>query len=299
MFSKEKIRGCGSLKCNNIWVFEDELHKKVSFSQYVTDYENKAKVYICDSHGEADYSKIYLEKAIEQGFVKYMKKLKLGSHCKYPNKLWSEKWFLLSLAENDITYPDGKTTNYNSPKLSADDRAMFLKNVQEQVLRNPSLKHKGIISLQKEPVFYFFDMRGSCDYNDVKDNFSSKNSDKTESLIIDKTGSLILDKTKRKSRKTSSKIHPMDNLDNRRRSKKKSKKYMNLVLIGSEMCGSCRKTYTKLSKKHKVKKMYYDDIKTAVKEARKYAKNQGIKEYRSIKTIPAVFDKKTGELLDM
>lgn len=185
MFSDEYISGCGSLQCNNIWVFEEKLHKKVSFSKYVDDYENDAKVYICNNHGKADYSKIKLKTAIKHGFINYMKKLKLGSHCKYPNKLWSEKWFLLSLSENNVLI-DGHTINYNSPKLTTKDRGLFLNNASKQIYNNPELRNS-LITLIKEPVFYFFDMRGSCTYKNVKENLSrksDKNSIKSNKLIV-------------------------------------------------------------------------------------------------------------------
>lgn len=280
IFNKDEIEGCGNLKCNSVWTFDKKNHTKLSFGKYCKDFEEDAKVFMCNAHGDAEYSKIKLNTAIKNGALDIIKNIEFGTKCKYPSKLWNENWFLLSLTPNKVLLKKGLNSDKNmdieyiSPKLSTDDRMTFLTETYKYGKMFPNEvqdKNNGFIFIgNKTPVFYYFDMRGNCDYNNViKDLRNNKEMGLNQSM-------------------NSYQNYGNSYENNRNNDIKK------FLLFGSSQCGYCERAVKNIKEKYgenSLEVRYFDTIRGAVNEASKYAGQK-------FDTIPVVFEYGTKTRID-
>lgn len=159
IFEKKKVSTCGRIKCGQIGIFEHGKLGITTFNKYAKDYEADVFVYLCDSKGNASHSKIGILDAIKYGLVESLKDIKLGLNCKYPKKLWTDKWFLIKLFHNKVN--DG--VFYNN--MTTNDKIQFLK---EHAAGNKKL------TLESDAKFRCFRLSGDCDYVHIEKNISEK-----------------------------------------------------------------------------------------------------------------------------
>ena len=256
---------CDSVfKSDNVWVYERTL-KKMTFEKYVDEYESDTPVFFCDKKGNTDFSgSITMADILKHGLLEPIKKLELGSSCKYSKRLWSERFFLINLYHNHVRQ-EGSTKYEKYDNLSTDEKMAFLKYAYKS-------QDTTLIKLYDNPVFYFFEMAGSCDFKQVQENIGhpqervSKRSKKSQkSRIVDRQ---IVDRQFGYAQiKDTTQRHTSDIYD----------------LYGSEKnCIYCKNAVPKLKKLGLNMNIHdYDSIKDAIKEAQKIDKN--------VMGIPALF----------
>jgi len=258
IFSEKAIKGCSKkLKCDNVYTFESKLMRS-NFKKYVSDYESDTKVYSANNKGSAYFTDILMVDAIKLGALELIKDLKFVNTCKYPKKIWSEKWFKVSALPNYVLV-NGKKVLYDN--LNTEEKWSFINEVSSKKLTNVIF-----LSDLVKPTFYFFKMFGSCDHKDIQNNLAKRpqKSSKKRSL--------------KKYKFSSNKISASDTINDP------------IVLIGSKNCSWCVKMSEKLKQMsrngYNVDIRCLDiDISKAIDLAKQYS---GLE----IKTIPAVFHKK-------
>jgi len=214
-----------------VLIHEQMECERVPFHQYGTDFESNALVYICDKNGNANYSNIKFSFVLKNNLLKYIKNLKLGESCKYTKKLWSERWFLMKLYHNEIIY-NGVRKDYS--KFSADEQRDFISRYSGKLGSN-------CITLVDSPMFYFFDMKGNCDVQQIKSNLKKDKCKFGELLLRKGSGNEI-------------------------------------KLFGAEDCMWCHKALDKLKQLQKDGKKFtlevnmYPDIRTAIHHVKKIDK---------------------------
>jgi hypothetical protein len=192
VFQKANVIGCGLLECSRINTFdsEDESSKSkknnISFEDYLEDYESDSYVYLCTKDGEANYTKFLLNDLKKYNVIDYMKefsRMKLGHDCKYPDAFWKENWFFLNLEPNKCILDKRNSKNQKTivkyMDLKPDDQWAFLNNTTYYAKRHPKLVKKPenkflfLENIDEHPFFYFFDMKGHCDHDDIKKDLNS------------------------------------------------------------------------------------------------------------------------------
>ncbi len=238
------VKKNGSIDGGHVWSYEHKLVKN-TFEKYVENYESDTYVIVCDKHGNRKISNITVLDVIKNDGL--IKDLKFTNNCKYSKDLWSENWFLTKLYYSDIYY-DKKYIKYDD--LSTTDKLKFIKTASKN-------KKKDLIKISDKPMFYFFELTGECDHNNIKDNlhfFGRKRSGK---------------KSKLNSKSNSTSFTPTSN---------------KVYIYGSEKCSYCKIATDKYKKlNYDVKTHYFPEIKDAIAEVKKIDD--------SINTIPAIFIK--------
>jgi hypothetical protein len=261
MFEQEDIDGCTKIKCNKVWTFENSKYKQVTFEKYTDDYEHKENVYICNKIGAVNISKINISKFIKAGGLNPIKQYNFTNSDNYDIK--SDYWFLTKIYYHTIKI----NNNVNGGEflykdLSDNNKQYTLKEIAK------GYGHNNISFIKTEnPLFYFFDITGSCTYNDIQKII---NSCPQKSIGHDKYG--------QKKSQTSNKNTRID-----------------LVFFGSDNCSHCGVFLDsfndiKSSKKcpENLKNVFikinkFDDISKAIEEANKHST------IKKIKTIPSLF----------
>lgn len=262
------------LKNNKIWVFDDNKYKQLDFIKYVDLYESDendfkyASVYSCDKHGNILDLNIKLYDVLfkNKSIVNILKNIIFGSQCKYNHKLefattkqiilensklQQPRWFLMKLYKNKVN------TNFSNIPVFYDNLTSLQKlNFLQYAVKNP---HQKLIVLSENPIFYFFDLIGSCDHKHIKQNLLKSDE------------------------------HSLKENKNHKRSFSK-KLIHKLIMYGSPNCSYC----ITLKKKLEHKKIpfilhEYQDISEAVKKAKQIDP--------SINTIPALFKNINNKLI--
>lgn len=154
LFSKKEIKGCTSLKCNQVWVYEDKLKKK-SFNNYILEYENDTEVFKCNKYGNTTFTggKIDNDKYISM--IKHIKSLDIFKEIKF---------FKLRLFENFIIYNDIKFTYVD---LKDSDKYKFIMSTKD--------KHNTKIKSLKRPYFIYNGLNEKCTNKDIIKNIRTYN----------------------------------------------------------------------------------------------------------------------------
>jgi hypothetical protein len=264
LFSKKKVETCGRIKCGQVGVFENKKLSISTFNNYVKNYESEVNVFLCSNKGELSESKLNIMDAIKDGLLEPLKTLKLGTKCKYPKKLWTDKWFLIKLYHNKVEL-DGRNCLYDD--LSTNDKIKFLKEHS---------KGNKILILEDDAKFRCFSLDGNCDHEHIKNNISSRNFSNRKGKVEEKENG------NRKRKRSIKRIKGIKKKDIEKSTEKGTEKSTNLLLIGSSACHFCEELVKKLDdKKIKYIKEYHPDISSAINSAEKL--------HKDIDGIPALF----------
>ncbi len=265
IFSSDIVEGCTDIHCNQLWTFEDNLYKQTTFEKYVKDYESDAEVYYCDKHGNADFTKIFIPDLLNKKLLSFIQDLKLGTSCKYSQSFWNENWFHLQLIEHKVLIGPNKYIAYKDMDMKS--QIQFIKTFQKQKDLLNNLEPIKLLN-DEDLSFNFFNMSGSCSYDDVRDNIHSK-SDKHKLEL--RLGSL---KSKKSRKIKSSKFRIKNSFGF---GSDTDIKNLKLTMIGAEGCSYCRDLESKLKEYYKdkkitdvtiIKKYGLNDIKDIVNFAR-------------------------------
>jgi glutaredoxin len=274
IFTKQRIKGCSKLGCNQIVKYENQRMSQIPFEKYVFDYESDAYVYYVDKNGESTKSSTKYINALNKGALELLKNLTLGSNCTIPVEKWhTAKVFQLKLYDNKVLYLD-KWILYD--KLDFVDKVKFLKGNHQ----------KGDIVLNDRDIkFKLFDLKGNCNYTNLKTHMKIY-----ENNIIPH----FCKKNKRKSRKRMRSYgRKQKRSKNRSRSIRRSISHSMLpneiktvMIVGSTECSHCsdvNKLAKEKKKTHKFRYTFkeYPTIKEAIEKAQKLD--------LTIDAIPAIF----------
>jgi hypothetical protein len=272
IFSKQPIKGCSKLGCNQILKYENKRMSQIPFEKYVSEYEADAWVYYIDKNGESSKSKTKYLGLLNKGGKELIQNIMIGSNCAIPVKKWhTAHVFQIKLYNNKVFY-NGKWSVYD--RMNFDDKLGFLKGGHTE---------KDIVLDDRTIKFKLFDLKGNCTYNnikshmkhyEVKPHFCNSNKKKKKKRSYGRS------KSKRKSRKS-------------RKSKRKSRSYgkrkskeKKILIIGSTQCSHCSDADKRAKNMKKTYKFDYEfreypTIKEAIDEAQKINKK--------INSIPAFF----------
>jgi len=269
IFQKNVIKGCSNLKCNSVWTFENKNHEKLSFLDYVKDYENDPKeptnIYLCSKDGNAidtRYSFYKILKKFNKCLTNTFENLSLGSNCKFPKKLWIDHWILISFEPNEVFF-NGSWKPYI--KLSNDECNSFINKDHTEIDIRPI----------NDSYFHFFDISNDCTYNDLSKIIIHKNKKCNENSEED------------------SEEDPEEHIDYDVDIEQFEgpNDFDSYILIGSPNCGYCVSLKEKLNQYNiEYKYIERESIADAIKESTKYKKDND--------SIPLLIDKKTMKVVD-
>jgi len=190
IFNKKTVKECGSLRCHSLWTFEDNKYEKMSFKDYVSDYEDDTTIYLCKKNGNRDYTEVLIKKIFRfPELLKVLEGIDFSHHCKFPEHLWNNHWLYINFSEHEVI-SDGKSIgNYISQK----DHWALLQKGKELILKQISTS-----------FFYFFDMTEHCNHDSIAEHLKSlenKQKSKTSSKTKTRTRSLKRRTAVKKSRK--------------------------------------------------------------------------------------------------
>lgn len=257
VFKKKEISECKNLKCNKIWVFENNIYKKMSFEEYCKSYEYDEYIYSYNINKLLKKTNIKFTEIFKcKPLIKLIENIQLGSSCKYPEKLWNEEWFRIWFSYNEIFY-NNQWIPYNDVNLTATNRWEWIQNEYSN-----GKSHNTNIRLinDQEVIFYFFNLSGKCTHEDIKENIISNESNEND---IDASAFEFGSESDSETKE--------------------------LVLFGSNKCKFCNNLKTRLDEKGIKYKLYeFGSIKEAIEMVRKYTNDE------SINTIPVLLqgDKK-------
>jgi hypothetical protein len=160
MFSNNTNNGCTNIKCNKIWAYETKV-KQMDLEDYIQDYEDDQRVYVCSKFGEVRISGIKLGSFIKNGAIDVIKDIDFTRSEKY--NFYIDSWFLTNIFYHKI----GSSGSEGPKKLYKD----IPNNEKIEILKQIASKNKNYEVFKiKEATFYFFDILGNCTHNSIQNS---------------------------------------------------------------------------------------------------------------------------------
>jgi hypothetical protein len=243
------VDGCTNIKCDKIWVYENNKLKQLNFPKYIDDYEHEEHIYVCDPLGNVVISDENYSKFVAEGGLK-----PLESYFR------DDKWFMFQLFPHKVQLKDNQVLKFFID-LPHKTKTEVIQAIAD---KNPAVR----LVKYKDPKFLFYNMNGRhCSHNTIRDKLHKrelmknlsrfgKESDVESDIKYSKESDNKETKEIKETGKSAGKLH--------------------VLVIGSSKCGYCERLVDYLKKNHyNVTYNCYDDIGAALASANKHYKSIG------------------------
>lgn len=158
MFNKDKkVSGCGDIKCGGLPVYEKNESESLDLKKYIYEYKEETDFYAVSKEGKTLHMNIPKKTLLD--VIPAIKELDIDGTirgCKGRIK----KWFEMLYVPNKVTF-NNKTQVFE--QMGTEARRKFL----EFYFKNPDKHTPKTIIFDKDPFFYFFEMRSECKAEDI------------------------------------------------------------------------------------------------------------------------------------